>query len=391
MQRRRRELRPATAKRYAWIISNYIAPVVGDLQLTALRAEHLDRLYTDLVDHGGATAGRSPPRPSTTSTSSSAPHWTRHPLPARRQQRRLDAHPPRPTMRSRPSPRSWTSEQLAQFLDRTTICGSTRRFTSPPPPACAAVNSPGFVGPTGSPPRTVSPSAAAAERRRSRGGDPHQDRRQPTLHRPRRHHRTHPPPSGGNANGTTDSRPTPATRCSPTPSATRSTPNRSPSSSTAKSPGSDYPGSASTTFATPTPHCSSPPEHRSRSSPNDSATPTPASRWHTYQHLLPGMGAAAARDFAALIAAAGPVDRLPISHASPQLTDSPVHHPVDAVGRHASARTTQKARTLYVTRPSSWWRGQDLNLRPSGYEPDELPDCSTPRRWKHQSTSGPGD
>ena len=26
------------------------------------------------------------------------------------------------------------------------------------------------------------------------------------------------------------------------------------------------------------------------------------------------------------------------------------------------------------------WRGQDLNLRPSGYEPDELPDCSTPRR-----------
>ncbi|MDQ1307773.1 MAG: hypothetical protein QG671_3607, partial [Actinomycetota bacterium] len=31
---------------------------------------------------------------------------------------------------------------------------------------------------------------------------------------------------------------------------------------------------------------------------------------------------------------------------------------------------------------------QDLNLRPLGYEPSELPNCSTPRRWNQPYAIG---
>src|SRR5256714_10245800 len=46
-----------------------------------------------------------------------------------------------------------------------------------------------------------------------------------------------------------------------------------------------------------------------------------------------------------------------------------------------------KDRSIIVTERPIWERGQDSNLRPSGYEPDELPDCSTPRRRPNFTTA----
>ena len=45
------------------------------------------------------------------------------------------------------------------------------------------------------------------------------------------------------------------------------------------------------------------------------------------------------------------------------------------------ARTLRTGPDLHLPE----WRGWDLNPRPSGYEPDELPNCSTPRCGHHHS------
>ena len=72
--------------------------------------------------------------------------------------------------------------------------------------------------------------------------------------------------------------------------------------------------------------------------------------------------------------------------ASASLSQTELYpHYLSGAGNEVRTRDIQLGRlTLYQLSYSRififkfWWRGQDLNLRPSGYEPDELPDCSTP-------------
>ena len=57
---------------------------------------------------------------------------------------------------------------------------------------------------------------------------------------------------------------------------------------------------------------------------------------------------------------------------------------IEKFGKNFQQLTLETVRTFWKIAKNlnlefNWLRGTDLNRRPSGYEPDELPDCSTPR------------
>jgi len=53
LPRKRRQVRATTAYRYAWFVERYVSPLIGDVPLRRLRADHLEDLYHQLATTGG--------------------------------------------------------------------------------------------------------------------------------------------------------------------------------------------------------------------------------------------------------------------------------------------------------------------------------------------------
>ena len=160
LPQRVQHLRPSTAHRYRWMIDHYISPTIGDLPIRSLRAEHLNRLYTDLLTTGKRNGtGLSPKTVYDVHVIIRAAlkhavriHLVEHNV-------ALDATAPRPTGASK-DPKRGRSTSSEPSSPPPNTSASTRRCTSLRPPECDVANSPGCAGATGTAPPTPSPSPA---------------------------------------------------------------------------------------------------------------------------------------------------------------------------------------------------------------------------------------
>ena len=305
MPNKRRHVRATTAYRYAWFIDRYINPAIGDIPLRRLRADHLDGLYEQLATTGGRTGTGLAPK-----TIAEVHMIVRAALDdagARELVSRNVAHHVRSRRRppAQAAARSWTALELNQFL---TAARSQRLYPALHLAAHTGMRRGEVVGLKWSDLDSARSRLSISRSLQNVGGRPvefgvktrtsrrtveldHHTR--DLLVRWRRRLQRDLLPHGADD----------WMFCNT--AAASSTPNRSRNSSIASCNAATSRASASTTCATRTPRCSSPTASPIKVVSERLGHAHPAFTMHTYQHLLPGMSATAAEQFAHLVATAG--------------------------------------------------------------------------------------
>lgn len=113
---KRRHVRASTSYRYTWMVDNYVNPSIGHVPHRRLRCDHLDGLYDDLATTGGRRGtGLAPKTVHEVHmiVRSSLDLALRRQLVGTNVAHATNARHKRPT---RKVPRSWSAEELATFL-----------------------------------------------------------------------------------------------------------------------------------------------------------------------------------------------------------------------------------------------------------------------------------
>ena len=117
LPRKRAHVRATTAHRYSWLVSHYVLPRLGDVPLRSLRSEHLDDLYDHLLARGGHAGGRLAPK-----TVHEAHLVVRNALDLAAHRQLVDrnvalsVHSPRRRGGGTPVARVWNVQELRTFL-----------------------------------------------------------------------------------------------------------------------------------------------------------------------------------------------------------------------------------------------------------------------------------